>query len=255
MRNAGLGLDAKPEVTFREGQKQKAIKMSIRKLRTTAAITVLALGVSVMQASIITENVVVAPTSSGVSGSLTFLIPQFDPTLGTLNSVELTLTPTFGDFGSQAFNMGSATTASGFTVSHPYGSLVASSVGLTANWSSSSATITSPAYTALGSYVLTRGPALSGFGFTTTPAPVTVGPTGFSGLANYNLAVTGSAIATVSGNGTLYTGWWGNVGGNLEVDFNYTPAPVPEPTTMVAGALLLLPFGVSTLRMLRRRTA
>jgi len=32
-------------------------------------------------------------------------------------------------------------------------------------------------------------------------------------------------------------------------------APVPEPTTMVAGALLLLPFGASTLRILRKRTA
>jgi hypothetical protein len=32
--------------------------------------------------------------------------------------------------------------------------------------------------------------------------------------------------------------------------------PVPEPTTMVAGALLLLPFGMSTLRILRKqRTA
>ena len=30
---------------------------------------------------------------------------------------------------------------------------------------------------------------------------------------------------------------------------------VPEPGTMIAGALLLLPFGASTLRMLRRRTA
>jgi len=29
----------------------------------------------------------------------------------------------------------------------------------------------------------------------------------------------------------------------------------PEPTTMIVGALLLLPFGASTLRMLRRRTA
>ena len=27
---------------------------------------------------------------------------------------------------------------------------------------------------------------------------------------------------------------------------------VPEPTTMIAGALLLLPFGASTLRMLRK---
>ncbi len=32
-------------------------------------------------------------------------------------------------------------------------------------------------------------------------------------------------------------------------------APVPEPTTMIAGALLLLPFGASTLRILRKRTA
>jgi hypothetical protein len=31
--------------------------------------------------------------------------------------------------------------------------------------------------------------------------------------------------------------------------------PVPEPTTMVAGALLLLPFGASTLRVLRKNRA
>lgn len=31
--------------------------------------------------------------------------------------------------------------------------------------------------------------------------------------------------------------------------------PVPEPTTMIAGALLLLPFGVSTLRILRKNRA
>jgi hypothetical protein len=36
---------------------------------------------------------------------------------------------------------------------------------------------------------------------------------------------------------------------------NFQFTPVPEPTTMVAGALLLLPFGASTLRILRRRTA
>jgi len=31
--------------------------------------------------------------------------------------------------------------------------------------------------------------------------------------------------------------------------------PVPEPTTMIAGALLLLPFGVSTMRILRKNRA
>jgi hypothetical protein len=35
-----------------------------------------------------------------------------------------------------------------------------------------------------------------------------------------------------------------------------TATPVPEPTTMIAGALLLLPFGASTLRRMRKtRTA
>lgn len=34
-----------------------------------------------------------------------------------------------------------------------------------------------------------------------------------------------------------------------------TVAVVPEPTTMIAGALLLLPFGASTLRALRRNRA
>lgn len=33
---------------------------------------------------------------------------------------------------------------------------------------------------------------------------------------------------------------------------NYVPTPVPEPGTMVAGALLLLPFGASTLRIVRK---
>jgi hypothetical protein len=30
---------------------------------------------------------------------------------------------------------------------------------------------------------------------------------------------------------------------------------VPEPTTMIAGVLLLLPFGATTLRMLRKKRA
>jgi hypothetical protein len=48
----------------------------------------------------------------------------------------------------------------------------------------------------------------------------------------------------------------GDTGGpsSGSVDINsITVSPVPEPTTMIAGALLLLPFGASTLRMLRKR--
>ena len=42
-------------------------------------------------------------------------------------------------------------------------------------------------------------------------------------------------------------------GAGQDLIFNVTP--VPEPTTIVAGVLLLLPFGASTLRVLRKRTA
>lgn len=37
--------------------------------------------------------------------------------------------------------------------------------------------------------------------------------------------------------------------------YSFAANVVPEPTTLIAGALLLLPFGASTLRILRRRTA
>jgi hypothetical protein len=42
--------------------------------------------------------------------------------------------------------------------------------------------------------------------------------------------------------------------GNVQFDLEGA-APVPEPTTMIAGALLLLPFGASTLRILRKGRA
>ena len=46
----------------------------------------------------------------------------------------------------------------------------------------------------------------------------------------------------------------GTAGGTTTYDFEL--AAVPEPTTMIAGALLLLPFGASAIRKLRnRRTA
>ncbi len=42
---------------------------------------------------------------------------------------------------------------------------------------------------------------------------------------------------------------WGEVNGT----FSLATTPVPEPTTLLAGALLLLPFGVNTIRALRKK--
>jgi hypothetical protein len=51
--------------------------------------------------------------------------------------------------------------------------------------------------------------------------------------------------------GSLNGGWDKPSDVNVEV----YGTPVPEPTTMIAGALLLLPFGVSTVRKLRKNRA
>jgi hypothetical protein len=206
---------------------------------------------SVAQASIQLENVAVLPSSSGVSGTISFNVPQFDPALGTLNGVTLTLTPTFGDFGSSAFNNSASTlSAVSFTVSAVSGSLKLGATTLASY--SSSQSLTSPTYS-VGSFAFVDGPALP-FSFTSISSPVAVSAVGFTGLGNDSLAVTGSATATSGGTGNpLFAGFYGNVGGNLEVDYSYTP--VPEATTLISGALLLLPFGASTLRGLRRTRA
>lgn len=56
---------------------------------------------------------------------------------------------------------------------------------------------------------------------------------------------------------TQYTDTWLDpVASNSQGLIWNNTTPVPEPTTMIAGALLLLPFGASTLRILRKnRTA
>jgi hypothetical protein len=46
-----------------------------------------------------------------------------------------------------------------------------------------------------------------------------------------------------------------NQNGTYNQEMLYNVTPVPEPTTMIAGALLLLPFGASTLRILRKSRA
>jgi hypothetical protein len=52
-------------------------------------------------------------------------------------------------------------------------------------------------------------------------------------------------------------GTWTSLGGGWDkpsdVNVQVYGTVVPEPTTMIAGALLLLPFGASTLRVLRKR--
>jgi len=71
-------------------------------------------------------------------------------------------------------------------------------------------------------------------------------------------AGTGNSPKTYSGNllkPTYQSETPGVNGGEPAQEMILTPTPVPEPTTVLAGMLLLLPFGASTLRFVRRHSA
>jgi len=73
--------------------------------------------------------------------------------------------------------------------------------------------------------------------------------TGATGYTEYNYTVTPTA-----GSDQL-TIQWGYFNGPILYLDDVSVTQVPEPTTMIAGALLLLPFGASTLRILRKNRA
>jgi hypothetical protein len=69
----------------------------------------------------------------------------------------------------------------------------------------------------------------------------------------FNFPGIGTVTVTPLG---LSTGNVGDLGDHFyDVNASFLFTPVPEPTTMVAGALLLLPFGASTLRIVRKKRA
>jgi len=77
---------------------------------------------------------------------------------------------------------------------------------------------------------------------------------GGSSTGNNSIYYLGGA----SGQITLVNDMKNYIGGNASQQalshFYLVSSPVPEPTTMIAGALLLLPFGLSAVRILRKKS-
>ena len=170
---------------------------------------------------------------------------------GTLNltltdsthvNVTLTANPgfSFGTSGTLGLNLNSAAT------------VVGGVAGITGN---------APSYT------LDPGASLNGWGAFNFVIDSFDGFNDSSTLLTFSLVKTTGTwaseadILTGNASGYLAAGhvfvWNGNNGPGSGVDAlatGYsTAAPVPEPTTVVAGALLLLPFAVSTIRFIRKR--
>jgi len=79
------------------------------------------------------------------------------------------------------------------------------------------------------------------------------------GNGTYTLTVSGNSAVTTEATTMLGSPGTATTGLIAVVDTQTTGQaysfPVPEPSTMISGALLLLPFGASTLRILRRNRA
>jgi len=107
---------------------------------------------------------------------------------------------------------------------------------------------------------------------------VTIQTANYAGAINASLVVNVSNLAYAGANADLLT--FVHQAGSLDLTFQFSPgmtltqltsgagpytssfsgslsgvSAVPEPTTMIAGALLLLPFGASTVRILRKNRA
>jgi len=87
--------------------------------------------------------------------------------------------------------------------------------------------------------------------------PIAPGNLGISWTLNaYDVNMWNNGTGTAWGPAGTFSLWGVNGSFQMQTYGATTLTPVPEPTTMIAGALLLLPFGASTLRMLRKtRTA
>ena len=230
--------------------------------KTTVLITIAGLCVASANASIVTETVVVgqagvtygglAPvgTPTTANSTLNFVGSQFDPTLGALNSVSLTLMANLGDsavaggrtqVGSDPFNIAWTYNGSLTLVSVP---------SLSSTWNDSGPTTINP------QPVLNFVSVALGLADPTATTTLNSGLSPFIGNSTFDLA---AALDTTAGwNFTAsdpgeFANFSPYAGGTLQVTYNYTPSAVPEPTTMVAGAMLLLPFGASALRILRRK--
>ena len=74
-------------------------------------------------------------------------------------------------------------------------------------------------------------------------------------VQGYRVDVTPLAVTQTAGSNFSGDNPWVQPDQDIMAQFDVTAVPVPEPTTMLAGALLLLPFGASTLRILRKGRA
>lgn len=178
-------------------------------------------------------------------------VPQFNPTLGTLESVTLSFTSTAATTWGVSNAVGAGTASHLSANTFVYVSVEDSGQNFLND--DPQLSLVTPAYTPAnlaGGLTASSGPesvTASSTNSYTTSAVLSE----FTGHGNVNLAAsTFTLTSEMSHNGNVT--WTQNTTAGLSGFVIYTYA-VPEPTTMVAGALMLIPFGGSALRKLRKK--
>jgi hypothetical protein len=231
-------LDVEPDVTPGEGQEQK--ERSMRKLQLTIMAAIVAGAMSASAALVFTTE----------ASFLTAINPGYYLNdFGDVTGVGVLSSPRSYSGGSGPFSY-DISSSSGYL----YGVLPGGNPAMSTGFDSDILTVsfTSGNVTAVGGlFFLTDDPGAATSGTVKVDLSDSTSQTFAAGSFRGFVTSAGGPVITSLSLDSLTTGAYPTL------DHLYAgTTPVPEPTTMIAGALLLLPFGASTFRFFRKnRTA
>jgi PEP-CTERM motif len=204
------------------------------------------LAVSASAATVTYNSTTIADTNTNWTNSLN--LQQFNPTLGTLNSIQFTINGDIaGSVGVESKDAGpstiNSTLGASLTLERP-DTLATLVIALPGASNSFSAT----AYDGTLDFGGTSGHTYSGL---TASNSVTSGiltdaslKALFTGVGFVSAPVIATATSTASGPGNLYDFFQTQAGASASVTYNYSPSATPEPSSM---ALMGLGLGAAGL--------
>lgn len=210
-----------------------------------AAAALAAMGTSAAFATTITEHGSLSSqtTTAYNAPGLTIYIPQFDTTLGTLNSISISTTTS--EVANVSVNNTDLNNAWSFTNGK-------AEVFLNVTGPSSfSQYVTTDAIQPSGTVAANSTQNYPGLtGSQTSSNTVTTGLSSFEGVGSNNLSFAATVLSssfsgtTSAPSNTLYFGGGSSLGVDLTVVYDYTATSVPEPTTLALMGTAIIGIGL-----------
>ena len=257
------GLDIEPEVAFRDGRNKKE-NMKIRKLQ----LALLAVGLAGAMSASASMTTYSGTALSGLTASTPYgpsSDSQYVPASGATPAYWALYTDDSGALATSGddpavFVLGPMGTLSSFSASYSLYGATTGPAGTEPYWNISVGSGANQIHIiSMGGSPFIASSTLHAYNSDYSAAVGTWGMT-LSDLDAmiYNGNTVGDMTVNYAG---IEIGNWDNGNNIIPASANFDSitvpgvVPVPEATTIIAGALLLLPFGVSTLRILRKTRA